>query len=129
MLNARPNARHALCIVLTALLFSAGAVAHGVPKPKHGGIVDVGGEMSLELVREGTQWVVYVEDHGKPMDTRGAVGDVLLNSETGRSLGVLKAQGANRLQGSLSPWRKGDRLFVRITFGNGSIEVGEILIP
>lgn len=114
---------------LAALVIATAATAHGVPKPKHGGIVDVGGEMSLELVSEGPQSVVYVEDHGKPVDTRGAVAEVLLGSETGRILGTLKATGANRLQGKLQAFRRGDRLFVRITFGNGSIEVGEILVP
>lgn len=123
------SARQGLCAALGALVISTVAVAHGVPQPKHGGIVDVGGEMSLELVREGAQSVVYVEDHGKPVDTRSAVAEVLLHSETGRSIGTLKAGGANRLIGRLPALRKGDRLFVRVTFGNGSIEVGEILIP
>lgn len=118
-----------LVVSICGLGMHVGALAHGVPIPKHGGIVDVGGELSLELVQQGPQSVVYVEDHGRPVDTHGATAQVLLNSETGRSLGSLKAQGGNRLQGRLQEFRKGDRLFVRITFGNGSVEVGEIAIP
>jgi len=33
------------------------------------------------------------------------------------------------LQGPAIAARRGDRLFVRVTFGNGSTEVGEIAVP
>ncbi len=103
--------------------------AHGVAKPRHGGLVDVGGETTFELVRAGRAVRIFVEDHGKPVDTRGASGELLLGSETGRRLALLKAFGVNGLAGTSLAFKPGDRLFVRVTLGNGSVEVGEFRVP
>ena len=118
-----------LSVVLCAGCLCLSALSHGMPKPKHGGIVDVGGEVTFELVRKSSNVTVHVEDHGKPVDTRGAVAELLLGSETGRRLGTFKDLGEGRLSGSFAPFRRGDRLFVRVTFRDGSISVGEILVP
>lgn len=119
-----------LAIVLA--LLSAGPVAdadaHGVATPKHGGLVDVGGETTFELVRAGKTVKIFVEDHGRPVDTTGATGELLLGSETGRRLAVLKASGGNGLAGTSLDFKPGNRLFVRVTFGNGSVEVGEFRV-
>lgn len=119
----------ALSVFLCAGCLCLSSLAHGIPKPKHGGIVDVGGEVTFELVRKGSTVTVHVEDHGKPVNTRGAVAELLLGSETGRRLGTFKDLGAGGLSGSFAPFRRGDRLFVRVTFSDGSISVGEILVP
>lgn len=118
-----------LITALIALCLSVASHAHGIPKPKHGGLVDTGSEVSFELVRTPRGVTVHVEDHGKPMPTAGASAQVLLGSETGKVLARLTPGAGNTLQGPVIPWRSGDRLFVRVTFGNGSIEVGEIRVP
>ena len=113
-----------------ALALSMGtAFAHGVPKPKHGGIVDVGGEISFEMVVDKSTMKFFVEDHGKPVSTKGAVGEVLLASETGKKIGTLSEGGANSLVGKLAPFKRGNHLFVRVVLGDGSIVVGELIAP
>jgi hypothetical protein len=114
---------------LTAALLAAGAAAHGIPKPRHGGWVDTGAETSFELVRSDRNVVVYIEDHGKPVATEGGHAEILVGSETGKPVARLSPAGANMLQGHAIAVKRGDRLFVRVTFRNGSTEVGEIVVP
>lgn len=117
----------ALALSLACACTAVGA--HGVAKPKHGGWVDIGGETTFELVRSGSGVVVYVEDHGKPVDVRGGHAELLYGSETGRVMGRLLPNGANSLSGRAGVIRAGDRLFVRLTLANGSSEVGEFRVP
>ena len=49
---------------------SGAALAH-TAKPKHGGVVREAGDLSFELVAKGDAAVLYVDDHGKPLDTAG----------------------------------------------------------
>lgn len=114
---------------LVAAWLSGIAFAHGVPVPKHGGLVDVGGEVSFELVMKGREARIYIEDHGKPVATRGAVGELLRGRETGPRLAALREDGANTVVGRTAPFAKGERLFVRVTLGDGSIVVGEFRVP
>lgn len=114
-------------IALTMLMH--GAVAHGVPKPKHGGTVDVGGEVSFEMVMTKTTMKFYIEDHGKPIPTQNAVGELLLGSETGKKIGSLTSAGTNSMEGKRASFKTGDRLFVRVVLGDGSIVVGELIAP
>lgn len=51
---------------LSVLSFNA-AFAHGGASAKHGGVVATASDLSFELVAEGGNAVIYVEDHGKPM--------------------------------------------------------------
>lgn len=102
--------------------------AHGVPIPKHGGLVDVGGEISFELVRQGQAVRIYIEDHGKPVPTRGAQGELLHGSETGPRLAVLRDAGGNTVTGQVRPFALGERVFVRVTLGDGSVVVGEFRV-
>ena len=119
----------ALFIALGCCAWSPVAPAHGVPQPRHGGIVDIGGEISFELVRTARQVVVYVEDHGKPVAMAGASGEILAGSESGKRLALLKPLGPNSLVGPPVPLKAGSRIFVRVTLANGSIEVGELRTP
>ena len=118
-----------LLVAFAACVLAGAAAGHGVPKSKHGGWVDTGAETSFELVRSGREVTVYIEDHGKPVSTSGGRGEILLGSERGKPLARLTPAGANTLQGPAIAARRGDRLFVRVTFGNGSTEVGEIAVP
>jgi FtsP/CotA-like multicopper oxidase with cupredoxin domain len=114
---------------LLAALLAGNVSAHGVPKPKHGGWTDTGAETSFELVRTARAVVVYVEGHGKPVATDGGQAEILLGSETGKPLARLAPAGSNTLSGPTIAVKRGDRLFVRVTFRNGSTEVGEIVVP
>src|SRR5689334_9120962 len=113
---------------LLAAGLAASAAAHGIAKPKHGGLVDEGGETTFELVRKGNSVTIYVDDHGKPVDVRGASAELLRGSETGPRVALLKPVGANSLAGTAGAIGAGERIFVRLTLGNGSSEVGEFRV-
>ena len=115
-------------ICLALALQCANASAHGIAQPKHGGLVDIGGEVTFELVRQKSGLTIHVEDHGKPVDMKGATGELLLGSETGKRLATLKEAGPSSVAAKPVALRSGDRLFVRITLGNGAIIVGEFAI-
>ena len=113
--------------MLLALAFSTLAGAHGQARPQHGGLVDNGGEITFELVQQKNGVTIFVDDHGVPVPTKGAVGELLLGSETGRRIASLVPAGPNSVRGPKPTYRVGDRLYVRLTLGDGSIVVGEFL--
>lgn len=63
----------AVVLGLSALSFNA-AFAHGGGPAKHGGVVATSSDLSFELVADGGNAVIYVEDHGKPMAPAGMKG-------------------------------------------------------
>lgn len=114
----------------TALLILAvttAAAAHGDWPPKHGGIMNDGGETSFELVvsRGKGKATLYVEDHGTAVPTQGARGTFsVTRGATSRSVD-LRAAGANRLETTEAiAISKGDKAIARVTLGNGSVVVG-----
>jgi hypothetical protein len=58
---------------LSSLLLDV-ASAHGDAKAKHGGVVAMSSDLGFELVGTPAGAVIYVEDHGKPMDPTGLKG-------------------------------------------------------
>ncbi|MGV3627989.1 MAG: hypothetical protein ACO1PN_09925 [Betaproteobacteria bacterium] len=83
------------------------AMAHGGAKPKHGGIVQASSDLSFELVANSDGAIIYVEDHGKPVNPAGMSG----------KLTVLK--GTEKSEADLVP--VGDRLLARgITLQSGA---------
>ena len=113
--------------LLCTLACCTHAGAHGQARPQHGGLVDNGGEITFELVQQKNGITVFVDDHGVPVPTKGAVGELLLGSETGQRIASLRPSGPNSVQGPKPAYRAGDRLYVRLTLGDGSIVVGEFL--
>ena len=63
----------AVVLGLSALSFNA-AFAHGGAPAKHGGVVANSSDLSFELVADGGNALIYVEDHGKPMAPAGMKG-------------------------------------------------------
>ena len=64
----------AAAILACSTLASAPALAHGGAAPKHGGVVQTASDLSFELVADGGNALIYVEDHGKPMAPAGMKG-------------------------------------------------------
>ncbi len=57
----------------TALLILASAAwAGGDFKPKHGGVVQEVSEIQYEVVAKADSVAIYIEDHSKKIDTKGA---------------------------------------------------------
>jgi hypothetical protein len=68
-------------------------------KPKYGGLVKEVKEIQYELVARPDAVTVYVEDHGKAVDMKGATGKVTFRNGAERSEATLAPAGGSRLEG------------------------------
>ena len=116
--------------VLSALFaIATPATAHGDWPAKHGGLMNEGGETSFELVVRGRQVVLHVEDHGTPVDTKGARGILVIarGDQTWRS--EIKAIGGNRLKSVLERGiERGDKVSARVVMGDGSVAAPRFVV-
>ena len=72
---------HILVRALTLTLAVAtapAAFAHGDDKPKYGGVVAEVKDVNYELVAKADTVALYIEDHGKKVDTKGATAKLTL---------------------------------------------------
>lgn len=69
------------------------AFAHGGAVARHGGVVATASDLSFELVVEGGNAVIYVEDHGKPMELTGLKGKLMVLNGTEKSEAELVVAG------------------------------------
>jgi hypothetical protein len=83
-------------MLIASLALAGGAAAHGA-KPQHGGVIQSAGDLSFELVARDGKAVIYVDDHGKPLSTRGASGNMTVLTGTKKTELVLTPDGANML--------------------------------
>lgn len=88
----------ASCLALGAVAQPKDAHKHAEQKPKFGGVVKEVKDIQYELVAKPDVITVYVEDHGKKIDTKGAAGKVTLRHGADRSEGTLA--------GIVSRWEK-----------------------
>lgn len=95
--------KKALAAVLSAvaLLSSSGALAaggHDEHKPQYGGVVTEVKETQYELVAKLDSVAIYVDDHGKKVDTKGASAKAtLLNGSEKTEVNLVPA-GENKLE-------------------------------
>lgn len=83
-------------------LFTAGvATAHETHgQPQYGGVVAEAGMAQFEIVAKDGKLIVYVSNHGAPVDTAGASGKLTVLAGSAKSEIDLKPAGDNRLQGT-----------------------------
>ena len=69
-----------LALLLAAVAMAASAAAHadGDHKPKYGGVVAVVKDVQYELVAKSDSVALFIEDHGKKVDTKGATAKLTL---------------------------------------------------
>lgn len=67
-------------------------------KPQYGGVVTVIKDVNYELVAKPDTITLYVNDHGKPVDTKDASASLTLLSSAGKSEVKLTPAGENKLQ-------------------------------
>jgi hypothetical protein len=92
-------------LIAASIALSTGlASADGVLKPDHGGVMnEAGSGHRVELVARADQLSVYLTDHdGKPVDSKGASGEITLLSGTEKTRAVLMPAGTNQLLGKAS---------------------------
>jgi len=84
-----------------ALVFSASALAQSAHKgeePQHGGILAEVKGTQYELVAKPDAITIYVSDHGKSIDTKGATGKVTLLNGSDKTDVTLAPAGENKLE-------------------------------
>ncbi|MGL4232620.1 MAG: hypothetical protein ACRCWJ_14750 [Casimicrobium sp.] len=80
------------------LSFSAPLLAADDHKPKHGGIVAHGKAFDAELVAKADLLTIYVNDHGKPMTSKGMKAKITMLNGSEKSETELQPAGDNKLE-------------------------------
>ena len=87
-----------LLTAVVVLLFPAAASASGEFKPSHGGVMVEAKEIQYELVAKPDTIALYVEDHGKRLDTKGATARLTLLTGKEKTEVMLAPAGGNKLE-------------------------------
>ena len=87
-----------LAIAATALaLVPSAAIAHGSMKPSHGGVVQMSGEIMVELVTRPKALEIYVTEEDEPISAAGFDAALITTAPDGKKSRVtLKPAGANK---------------------------------
>jgi hypothetical protein len=96
--TTRMKSRIALILAAFTLAASAAAYADGDHKPKHGGVVAVVKDVEYELLAKPDAITVYVEDHGRKVDTKGATAKLTLLTGGEKTEIALVPAGENALE-------------------------------
>lgn len=111
-------------------LAAAGALACGDWLPKHGGLMNQGGETSFELVARGLDVVVHLEDHGTPIPTAGARAMLQVEGAQQAWSATMEPTGENSLRAALPRMlAQGDRILAKVTLADGSVVGGRFVMP
>lgn len=101
-----------------AVTASGSVLAHG-SKPRHGGLVQTANEVSFELVNKDGKATIYIEDHGKPVSTAGAIGKLTVLNGTQKTEVVLEPAGDNTLVSKAeTKLVKGTKAIAAVTFAD-----------
>ncbi|MEC4723768.1 hypothetical protein RY831_32100 [Noviherbaspirillum sp. CPCC 100848] len=107
-----------MALVAMTMALSGNVLAHG-DKPKHGGVVSTSNDMSFELVNKDGKATVYVNDHGKPVDTTGATGKLTVLNGTEKTEVSLEPAGSNILASKDdAKLAKGSKAIAALTFAD-----------
>jgi hypothetical protein len=85
----------ALALSFSAPSFAGGSHDHS---PKHGGIVAPGKAFDAELVAKPELITIYVNDHGKPMMSKGMKAKITMLNGSEKSEAELQPAGDNKLE-------------------------------
>ena len=114
-----------LSIVALGLSFAIAqpVLAHG-EKPRHGGVVSEAKDLSFELVNQNGKAVIYILDHGQPVDTAKASGKLTVLNGSEKTEIDLQPAGENRLTsaGKIS-LGKGAKAIASLTLGEKKVSV------
>ena len=119
----------ALAAVTAALIFHIGAAyAHGDLQPRHGGIVEMAGEVKFELVARSDAVELYLDDHGQPMSTAKLTGKLTVTSGGAKTEAKLEPAGADKLVARGVKLAKGDKVIAIVTMEDKSTSSARFVI-
>lgn len=88
-----------LTAFIVASALAGQALAHGA-KAKHGGVVQSAADLTFELVSKDGKAVIYIDDHGVDLSTKGATGKLTVLNGAKKSEAVLVPTGTSSLSSS-----------------------------
>jgi hypothetical protein len=100
---------------------SMGVQAHGPAPAKHGGVVQSASDLGFELVGQPEGAVLYIEDHGKPLATKGASGKLTVLNGAEKSEADLVPTGDNVLQAKGAKLAAGSKAVAAVTLPSGKV--------
>jgi hypothetical protein len=101
-------------LLLAAALTAGTAWAHGDGVARHGGIVQMAGELKLELVAKGDAAELYLDDHGEAVPTAKLTGKLTVLSGGNKSEAKLEPAG-DKLVAKGVKLVKGDKVIAIVT--------------
>ena len=119
----------ALC-VLTALSFAfSAAYAHGSTKPVHGGVVQMVGDTSFELVARPDGAEVYLIDDGDDMASEGLAGKLTIDNAGTKTEAALAPAGGNKFEAKGAKIPSGAKVVVLVVLKDASKLRATFTIP
>lgn len=106
---------HRFITLTLAVTFSSLALAHGDLQPAHGGLIQEGRATTVELVMQPAGTTVYLSDHGQPVASKGASGQIVMLDGGTKSTLQLKPAAANTLTAAGATPSPRTRLIVNLT--------------
>jgi hypothetical protein len=103
-----------LSLALSSLCTNT-ALAHGVAKPLHGGIVQMVNDIGFELVAQPDGATIYLMDHDKPMASKGIIGKLTVLQGSNKIEANIKEAGDNTLRVMGVKLGKGDKLVAALS--------------
>ena len=119
----------ALCVLSTLSLAFNAAHAHGSTKPVHGGVVQMVGDTSFELVTRPDGAEVYLIDDGEDMSSEGLSGKLTIDNAGTKSEAVLAPAGGNKLAAQSAKIPSGAKVVVLLILKDASKLRATFLIP
>ena len=93
-------------------------------KPRHGGVVSEAKDLNFELVNQNGNAVIYILDHGQPVDTAKASGKLTVLNGSEKTEVDLQPAGENRLASASNvPLNKGAKAVASLTLGEKKVSV------
>jgi len=84
---------------LAALAFAASADAHGSMKPQHGGVVQMTGETTVELVNAPAGVAIYVREDDEDVASTGMTARLTITTKAGKtSTAEMTPAGGNKFE-------------------------------
>jgi hypothetical protein len=117
------NLARILAVSTSAFLINH-AVAHGVPLPQHGGLMDDAGVVAVEMVAKSGVVDLYVTDDDAPVDSKGIKGVLTITNTAGAKKDTpIASVGGNRLQSKGVSVEPGSRVTALLTMADGTTKV------
>jgi len=118
-------------LFITALLIlSSAAWAGGDFKPKHGGVIQEVSEVQYEIVAKADSVAIYIEDHGKKVDVKGASAKISFLNGVEKSAATLAPVGENKLEakGTFNV-KSGTKVTAVITMAGKPAKTVRVFVP